>query len=81
VIKLGMRSGGRSVIWSGRRSGIRSGMIKTQSQNEEIIQFSIEGRDKVLHEVRLEVFTKVKGKVWDWDLWKVKSKAWRKLFK
>jgi hypothetical protein len=67
-----MRSGGRSVIWSGRRSGIRPGMIKTQSQNEEIKQIEKMGWRKVWCEVGLHLWREVKVKV--------KSKVWGKLF-
>ena len=59
-------------------------MIQTQSQNNEIRQID----DKVWHkvkyyvrtEVRSEVKVKVMCEVWDEAWWKVRDKAWRKLF-
>ena len=53
-------------------------MIQTQSQNEEIIQISIEGRDEVYYKVWTEVLTEVFCKVWGG--FEVRNKVWRKLF-
>jgi hypothetical protein len=51
-------------------------MIKTQSQNKEIRQISVEARDEVwygpYYDVCWKVGQKVSHKVWD--------KVWRKLF-
>jgi hypothetical protein len=53
-------------------------MIQTQSQNEEIRQISIEGRDiRFWSEAWCGVNCEVRWKVGDEVLWKVKRKLFR----
>ena len=65
---------------------MRSGMIKTQSQNKEIRQIDDKVWDKVGNEVKDEVYYKVWTEVLTevfckvWGGFEVRNKVWRKLF-
>jgi len=55
-------------------------MIQTQFQNVEIRQIADKVWHKVKYYVRDEVRTEVRAEFWDEAWWKVRDKAWSKLF-